>query len=433
MKKRLLSFCSILVSSVILTPLITSCSSSNKANVSILTNVHKYINERTFSLVGAAEVNPGSGYYSMSYGTCWLLYHIPSEEANDNYSYYALTNFHVASAITQFIANYSNAYVGYAYQTDDEINGDSTRINESITDLIYSNSACSSQLHLLSSYTNQTSNNDNFEALYTEYLKFETSFQHQKNTYYNFLDLEIVKLDFSDAVELANGQELKNRLDDLNDYASKNSNYVLKFLSTDSSEYSYQKINEKINNSSENVCFYGGGYPLNNFNGDSIYNDSTYKFQYQIFNNIGIKYFYSTDLFQTSAVEMYVGDNNKYYMLGNKGQLSNVYTALNNDYYSVQNDMTLSFGGGASGSLIIYADDVNDSDSYYATGIYWGGVIQSKRFVSCFSPFYTNFGNSITYNNITLTFDNNTFIDDFFTCKESGNLPIDNCLKDFTN
>ncbi len=274
--KKISLFASILIPVVTLVPFVTtSCSKKSDG----LTQISHYINERTFT-IGMVQNN---STIPTEIGTAWLFYHIPSDEANDDYSFYALTNVHVATSITNASLNYYGTdldnYYFYGFQTDEDIS-ESKRIAYD-WDNIYSEtkSTASNQLNYLDSWTYISSTTagwkntgcDNFAPMYDQYI--ECIYNDKK--YYNFLDMEVIKLDFSDAVELADGQELKERLDDLCQYGENNNNYLVNFME----KSDYENITNEIDNN-EKINVYTGGFPLRNNKGELINSDNSYSFKF---------------------------------------------------------------------------------------------------------------------------------------------------------
>lgn len=393
MKHQIFLMASILGSIGLATPLLTSCSNSGTVT-SELTPVHKWINERTFTI--------GDYIYQQSYefGTCWLFYHNTS--ASDNYTYYALTNFHVGMDLHNSIASGKSGQIFYGYQTEDQIEGDTNRIN--YYSGIYVNSGAPNHLNELCTFGSGSCGSE-FSDLYTEYLQVDTK--------HVFIDMNVIQLDFTN--DANKNETLKTRLDNLNNYAtSRGDNYVVPLASN--SEYT--TINNTIDSS--NVSMYAGGYPIETLGEKDIYSDNSYKFQYQKFN-----------LLIRDTNEDYIShpwNQTTYYPLnGSTAWTNSTYLTYGNDYYSGQNNNRIAFGGGASGSLGVYASDENDASTYRAIGIYWGTSSYGNIYDLHFSPFWINWGNAINgYYNAT----NKTFIDRFMDNR--SNCPMDHQM-DGTN
>lgn len=398
----------------------TSCSSSSSTHVGNWTKVHEWINERTFTI---GRWDKTTSY--LGFGTCWLFYHLTSSSDygyvdGDNYQYYALTNFHVGSMITN-VAYPSNSRceIYFGYQTSDEAQDNAKRINHSsLND--YGKSAGSNQLNVFDGYENgqHKYDDDGFDALFTEYISVNNNQQ--------FFDMEVIKLDFGDAVTWKNSDALKTRLNNLNDYATNNNNYTIPFMSTNSSDSeSYQEINNKISDN-KNVSIYTGGYPLEDLGGDDIYTDGTYKFQYQTFGEARKTEIGNPPFIDKISLEDDGGAMNYYPLNRNLSNFKNTYTVAGYDYTSYQTNSKIAFGAGASGSLAIYAADPDDASTYRAMGIYWGEVYNNSGtwFKTCFSPFWINWGDAIKNGSTTYrAATNNTFINDFFD--NMSNLPED--------
>lgn len=414
-----------------------ACSSSDKeqADDSNLTNVHKWINERTFSIGETDEMESGMG-------TCWLFYHI------SDYKYYALTNFHVGFELTNAAYSKRTGKVFYAYQTDDQIGSDKSRFSYD-PDTLYNN-ALPSRLNYFTSFSGgkfdgEDSNTEKFNAVYTEYMTLPTDISADQPSIHiggldnlrSFFDLDVIMLDFSDEVvksQASGGNILVNRLNDLNDYATKNENYVTKFGSIDD----YQSLCNKIT-AGNNASFYTGGFPVAKLNGEDIYLDGTYKYQYQILD--GLKWNYFPYQEYTSPFYWLEGyyDNNpiNYYTLADHTQyFDNVGITYALDFISHTDDGNKAIGGGASGSMAIYASDENDASTYRAMGIYWGGYYEYDL---AFSPFLINYGKEVnltTYDTkIESTYypgganyfdsSSKTFIDYFIDAMNNNKLPLD--------
>ena len=349
--------------------------------------VHKFINERSFTICDAAADSMGG--WSGVFGTMWLFYHETFEKAKNKYTYYALTNNHVTSGFNESENKDPtrdwNIYFGF--QNSSEAASKSNRINEDpICDEI-SKSIGKDNYYSRFSKTSHAgiTHNDNFKPLFTVYI--DAQGYGRTNIY---CDLTIVRVDFTEFT--ATETDIKNRLDGLNDYADNHNNYLVEFDN-------YSNTNS--------TTMYCGGFPLV-YMGDSdskdpnyIYDDTRTKFQAITFEDV------SSDIYSNMSSLINTGKK-----MTSSDDLD-VYDATNTYDYSGGlfspdwigkpiTDEKTPFGGGASGSLAIRASDVNDVNTYRASGIYWGGMSSSFGdwyFNPHFSPFVLNFGKNVSETN----------------------------------
>ena len=229
--------------------------------------------------------------------------------------------------------------------------------------------------------------------------------------------MTICKIDFG---AFTGNATLKARLDRLNTYGSSGTHngYLVEF-----DDYS------DVTSTSQNTTLFAGGYPLKTMGPDtpeSIYSDSTVKFQKQLFKNNKPNYFSNLNS-MISYFDWYAGYYGLSTVYNAKHTLQSNGCLFSPDWEGEKNyDPATPFGGGASGSLAIKASDPSDVTTYKASGIYWGGWHPSSSatwwFEPYFSPFTLNFGkniNEITYLNIIDQFMNSAAF--------TTNTPTDDC------
>ena len=379
-KKILFAICpaAVLVSPIVL----TSCGARGTFDQTIQGNeqIYGFINDRTFS-IGLYGTNLLSHYKVQSYlvGTTWIFYHADPITFGNSYTYYALTNLHVASGIDYYINNFlphaSYEYVGLSYQTLDEItSGKEVSVRQIGGE--------SSSSIMIMDQVNPTAakKTEKYQSLYSQY---STNSGQDSDSNRLYFDETVVKLDFSNNV--TKDSTLKARLDRLNEYASNNNGYVTKFL-----DEPYTKDVSTI---------YSLGYPLRNSDGQSIlrndefYHAYAFKLPEVVNNSTGSKSKFTI-----------IEDNNQTYVTpgGYGGNNYDIVTGKNVIYLAGTNlsnknpiDRVADWGGGSSGSCGIYAEDPTDQSTYYAAGIHWGAIIQkdfwgTKLWHSCFQSFSYN-------------------------------------------
>ena len=127
MKKWFRKVLFIVSPTMLISPIIlTSCGARGTFDQTIDGNedIYSFINDRTFSIgiYGANIITPKIVRFYLV-GTTWIFYH--ANVNNNPYTYYALTNLHVASSIDYYINNPLPAgnikYIGLSYQTLDDI------------------------------------------------------------------------------------------------------------------------------------------------------------------------------------------------------------------------------------------------------------------------------------------------------------------------
>ena len=376
-------------------------SSSSTISIEVNSKVHEFINERTFSLRGYNNIT-----HSGSFGTMLLFYHeTDSSKAKNNYTYYALTNNHVTSGIHGLIdpedQRAQTLKVAVAYQDWDDAKGESQTIG-----LWDDGSGTPNYYTILDSVWDNTSSTGKFKTLFTSYLQ-TTGTVNKK--YYR--DMTICKVDFGN---YATSSLAKNRLKNLNDYASTHNNYLMQFDDYSDLDFESGEAKDRV---------FTGGYPLRTFGNQYIYDTAT-KFQKMVFeNNKPSPY--------TSWIQMI----HYFEEYSSKYAESTIYNAAcvkqensylySSDWQGPQNyDLTTRFGGGASGSLAIRTNDPDDVSTYKATGIYWGGWSSSLGyFAPYFSPFSLNFNYAITPWIPTTSIIERFMASDAFT----NNTPTDDC------
>ena len=356
-------------------------------DLTVDSKIHEFINERTFSLSFTFyNAHPKKGltasWYTSS-GTGWLFYH--ETEADNDFTYYLLTNNHVTSGFMDGVKSSAGAWMevtsvlNFAYQDWDDAKGETTKISTNVDDL--SNNGEPNHYNVLD--VNWSNNNsDCFKTLFTSYLDAKIG-GDVVNRFYN--DMTICKVDFS---KYANTELCQNRLKKLNEYADKHDNKLVEFDD-------YSDISKK--------SIYTGGYPLNycDENEGTIYKNAT-KFQKHIFDGTSAESVKDTNqllsLYDNRARNRYgVYEAQPIWSADGVQEKKSVWASP--DWVAPTSyDRKLRFGGGASGSLAMTATDLANEDTFRASGIYWGGTgtdIPYYSFNQHFTPFTFNFGRNL--------------------------------------
>lgn len=393
MKKK---YFKLIISGVILTPgaiasiILSSCScfgpDISDQDIAKHLQIYDFLNDRTFS-IGAFwnYSNRPLNMFGYVVGTTWLFYHAPNSLFDNNYTYYALTNLHVAGSIDYYINNtigrqvnsISDAYVCLSYQTIDEIQKSKTLIDFSQFNEHkdqYGSSKTFAIDHVDYSKTPTTSN---YAPLFAQY---STTDGVDSTIARRYFDAEVIKLNLDTAAH--NDQTLKSRLDRLNEYANQNNNYVLKF----------QEPNQIDN--VKNV--YSLGYPMCKSNFNRVYiNDPTHLSAQVIdFSNMGHKIIsnfpYDANKRNQDCLTptKYGGDNVNWTTEDNAIYLAGTNLSSNDYIYASKN-----WGSGASGSCGLYAENEADQSTYKAMGIFWGMYYNSSAaWIPAYQSFAYNWG-----------------------------------------
>lgn len=382
---------------------LTSCGARGAFGQTIDGNedIYSFINDRTFSIgiYGANIITPKIVRFYLV-GTTWIFYH-PNVN-NNPYTYYALTNLHVASSIDYYINNPlpvgNIKYIGLSYQTLDDI-----KTNKLISTNDIGGKTSSSIMIMDTVNESVTPKTQKFQSLYSQY---STDSGQDSNNNRLYFDETVIKLDFSDNV--TEDSALKERLDGLNTYASANNGYVTKFLPE-----------SNVGNVS---TIYSMGYPLRDSNDESILIDNKYTHAYafklpEVVNNS-----------KGSKTKFNVISGNTQNMLtpgGYGGNNYDIQTGHNVIYLAGTNlsnknpiDKVAKWGGGSSGSCGIYVEDRTDYSKYYVSGIHWGSVrekdfLGNRLWYSCFQSFSYNWTGQ------------NNFIDNFLSYQWQTQSPLD--------
>ena len=396
----------LIISGVVLTPgtiapiILSSCScfgvDISDQDITKHLQIYNFLNDRTFS-IGAFwnYENRPSSTFGYVVGTTWLFYHAPNSKFENNYTYYALTNLHVAGAIDYYINNtqgkqqlkISDAYVCLSYQTIDEIQNSRTLID--FSQFNKNKEQCGPSKTFAIDHVNysKTPTTSNYSPLFAQYSTIDGIDNSIARRYF---DAEVIKLNLD---TIANkDQTLKSRLDRLNVYANQNNNYVLKF----------QEPN-KIDNV-KNV--YSLGYPMckSNFNKVYIHDQTHLSAQVISFSNMDNKTMSNFENYDKDKKTQdcltptkYGGDNINWTTYDNAIYLAG--TNLSSyDYIYGSKD----WGSGASGSCGLYVENENDESTYKVMGIFWGMRYNSS---SAWIPMYQSFAyNWGTENNLINNF-----------------------------
>ena len=349
--------------------------------------IHEFINERTFSL-RFTFFNKEENEYHSTGGTVWLFAR-DTEKADNDYTYYLLTNNHVTSGFMQYLNDLADPdkgnYISVAYQDWDEAKGDTTIFN------FYGNAVDDGSSSVYNTVCNNWSNstNDKFCSLFTSYIT-SNYVDDVDRCYYR--DMTFCKIDLSGYAETPLA---KNRLDKLNEYANKHNNWLIEFDD-------YSDLNTE--NDVKSLC--AGGYPAVFFDQTSgwIYPNHSIKFQSQIFEDTAPKIY---DDLNEMLMDFYsYGFDEK---SGKHFEQDLIYDATGekhvDDWWCTKPewispkivDKYKPYGPGSSGSLTVRASDLSDPDTYKATGIFWGVNFNDETDPfwwtnAHFTPFTFNYG-----------------------------------------
>lgn len=413
MKKSLIIFSCLFAWCGLLPLTLTSCSSANSVPMN---PVHEFINERTFTLTATTTMKNSEQQLVNNYctGTSWLFYHDTSS-STDNYTYYALTNFHVIEGILSFInsAHYSPVIIGVGFEDFDDANSnipiDLTKLSSTSLETGKANSLGMIPLETLPISSTSTPNMFLFDEGWEYYWEWVGDFPFDFGLASFFMDMSVVEYDFGDVVKKYPDSDLKKRLDELNSYADNHNNYVTPVATAqdykDAKKYSYILSD-----------MYASGFPAARVNGDFIYPNKNFatSLKSQNLNRGYISLYREPKNVYFNDIYKYVFYDDKTYepvKVNSIGRKDFYAFTISNDYYYRNSNTNLEFGGGASGSMGVFATDINDPDTYKACGIYWGTTGNNL----CFSPFLFNWGNTMILPNGSSYNATTTFIDDFFT------------------
>ena len=406
-----------LLSLVASTPLViiplasSSCSIIEEYKLDMrYTNVHRYINERSFSICDATLEKDGN--WTAIFGTMWLFYHETDENMCDNgYTYYALTNNHVISGFAEDEEKYkSKVYdLYFGFQEDNEAGSENTRINE-LNVGAQTGAGKNNEFYIFNKNGHKgIFGNDKFIPIFTTYLQAQTG---TKQHIYH--DMAVIKVDFS--TYTVTETDIKKRLDKLNVYANSHSNYLVQF--------------DDYSDTEESKLFCGGfplvyAYDFEPKDRRYIYPDKTTKFQSPIFENVNADVYSSMSRIITTGKRVANSDEDKVYDANNDyDEQGGLFTP---DWIGKPiTDKYTKFGGGASGSLAIRASDEDNPETYKATGIYWGGMTSNVGdwyFNPHFTPFKLNFGRNLS--NVDYT---EVIKQAFFNNYQEKNKPVNYCI-----
>ena len=392
MKKK---YFKVVVSSItlmpaVISPAILSCScfaNDSKQDVTEHYQIYNFLNDRTFS-IGAYwnYTDRPSNYFGYAIGTTWIFYHAPESKFQNNYTYYALTNLHVAGCVDYFInntketADISDCYVCLSYQTMDEIWKSKTLID--FTEFNTHKDQYGSSKTFAIDHVNYSEKptTTNYASLFAQY---STTNGVDSTVARRYFDAVVIKLDLNTAA--SKDQTLKDRLNRLNEYANQNNNYVLKF----------QEPNQidNVNN------VYSLGYPIRRSDNKYINDEKHLSAQVISFSNMNSKRISNFKNFDELEQEQlcltpnkYGGDNMDYTTYDNAVYLAGT-NLIRSDYvYETKN-----WGGGSSGSCGLYVENEADESTYKAMGIYWGVFYNDLGWIPAYQSFAYNWG---TENNL---------------------------------
>ena len=370
-------------------------SGSATITIEVDSKVHKFINDRTFSIKGYK-----SG--SATNGTMWLFYHDTPAHAGNNYTYFGLTNTHVTSGLWEFAKSYPSPNISIGYQNwASEAKGETSLIPY----WEVNNNGESNQYNTLDTgWTNASDNN--FRTLFTSYIKSDAPWQHE---YYR--DMTVCYLNLSAYASTPLG----NRLNELNTYADAHNNKLVEFDDYSNIETKTTKVN-----------MYSGGYPSKYIDSSAtIYTDAL-KFQKPYFEDVhpGHIYMSAYDAIANFDIATRQYKNSLYDATGTYHKDTAFLMSAEFESQDIT-DGKMKFGAGASGSLAITASDADNEDTYKATGIYWGGYPETDptfTFNAAFSPFIFNFGKKLEAGT------DFNFIERFFDSKAYQTFTPDNDL-----
>ena len=362
-------------------------------NFDVDSKIHEFINERTLSLRYKyySEIEEGEGGYWNIGGTGWLFYHeTDPNKKKSEYTYYLLTNNHVAGGFQEFLEECKEKYpdelriISFAYQDWDEAK--STTSTFSFDSDGASGSSCVYN-RLIESWNNTT--DEKFCTLFTSYIRSNYGDGVARDYYRDF---DICKIDLS---YYANTPFGKNRLDKLNEYADKHDNKLLEF-----DDYS------DLTSDSDVKSIYTGGFPIKyaDAGAGTIYPDWFLKYQSQIFNDATPNIYDDMntmlqDYFFHSWDDKGKTEQKKLIINTADGQKVDAWRVTVSDWFGQgYTQKKTMFGHGASGSLGLTASDPLNPDTYKASGIYWGRDCNEAPIWTSwarFTPFTLNFGKNL--------------------------------------
>ena len=364
---------------LIIVPIATTSCASNYLPSTNFTKVHEFINDRIFSVVDL-NFTTGEGVF----GTLWLFAKVANAE--NNYTYYGLTNNHVTSGFND-LQHTPRSHAGFGVYLGCQDKDSAGSTDQLIPFSSLKNdpkSGNANKYSLIDKTTDSTlSGYTKFEPLFTTYIKDKVSISGYSYTRNYYRDMTIVKVDLS---EYQNKSYLGTRLEKLNTYAANHDNMLVQFDD-------YSDITSDIRSS-----IYAGGFPVNymDSNQGSIY-PSAIKFQSMKFDNCSATIYKSmTDLCNVAHTESTYSSDAVYNALNEFDNTGSLFSA---DWEGpFVTDRRTPFGGGASGSMAIRCTNEDDPETYKVTGIYWGGTVTTSGswyFQPHFSPFTLNFGKNM--------------------------------------
>ncbi len=326
---------------------------------------HYFINDRTFS-IRIMESGSGEGHF----GTGWIFYHETDTNITaSKYQYYMLTNLHVSSDFNKIIAENKQAEVSLLWTDKNTVNNykeleifSSSEEEEKINNTLCGHNVFSK----IASVTIDNYKAGPFEPIHNAGLIYN-------DTKVAVDDMTAIKVDFSNWINSygsLTGSALKERLDNLNDYAKGNNGYVMNF----------EKNPLSVTNISN---LYTAGYPLQNVSGKKPFDNANhFRFAHNKLTN-GLISKNKVDVFRNEGgIDRWTTSNNTE---------TDAVCIRNEYFFSTLDRLDRYIGPGASGSVGIVADDINNINTYKVMGIYWGTSSQKPIYGSKYIKFDCGF------------------------------------------
>lgn len=311
------------------------------SNNEVPSEIEKFISDRTFSILGVAEIIDDPGYVSTVLGTCWVIDDATCSVAND-YCYYVATNWHVTHGNDSLLNN-PDEYQNFKYKYgDSSLTNRSDRIIDFRTYKDFK--SCERQLDTSFTYSSPTP---------TTYFK-------------PCIDLHVYKVDFGSPTG-----KIKTKLDGLNEL-KQSTGKINTFVNGDDTDIMLKNKYVAGYPAKESSKCYGGKWEARKLPFDSLiycekgsvswsgYGGPGHAIGTPDINQKGVHISYPEG---TESEPFYYYDiSPQYECLDDKGT----------DWMT----------GGASGSMLLTED-------LEICGIYWGGSSTASSFYPFFSLFKT--------------------------------------------
>lgn len=425
MRKTFVIFSSLFAGCGFISLPLTACSNSIP-NSAPMNKVHEFINERTFTLTAAIT---NDNKISATTGTSWIFYHDKQVDPTNNYIYYAITNFHVIEGIlnwTKAEGRNIPVEIGVGFSNDTDAKANKTIDLFDLNKTWVKNPNQANSLKVLDLETVAVGTNIPNTILYDQYFNYQNI--SPTNTAL-LMDMAIVKYDFSSFIDSNDptSNDIGKRLTNLNKYADSNNNYVTP-IATKVDYDSWSNSSFIASN------IYASGYPVVNIKGDKIHRNlqfgTSLKSQNFDYDNLSLFHYPINTSYENLIKNVFYNKNtNPNHVVQTIDSDDIPAYTYSNDYQFQTSNSNIEFGGGASGSMGMFATNIDDPNTYKACGIYWGYLYNpaiSKYYLSL-SPFLLNWGQSIITPSGQEYKANETFIESFFNNK--SNCPMDNIIR----